>query len=117
MENIGLRAVRDPDEKEMIPYIYKDILTGETIDMDMIKKQVSGNESKEVIFADDWLPKDHKPVLSDLLEIINQDCYRIRDGVIVWRSGMDAGGPPPPFLGKTITGLLEEWAIEYGYEV
>jgi hypothetical protein len=38
----------------------------------------------------------------ELREVINGDCYRVKeDGTIVWRSGMDAGSYCP-FIGKNV---------------
>ena len=59
----------------------------------------------------------NKKLLKDIIEIINQDCFRVsKDGHIVWRSGMDAGSPPPGFLGRDLQDMLCEWAVEFGYE-
>lgn len=63
------------------------------------------------------IEEKNKELLKDLIEIINGDCYKIsKDGIVKWRSSMDAGSMPPEFLGKSLEDILCDWACGYGYE-
>ena len=43
----------------------------------------------------------------EIEEIINDQAYKLtEEGVIKWRSGMDAGGAEPPFLGMHIADII-----------